>query len=178
MTFALARLAVTHIAACKSLLASLLDTFWVVKIIIWYQFPEATIKATKKTNVPPMKRELKMRNKMRSMTAAASIQSFFVSSSSSAFSRSSAATRNLVSIRLQILISRSSVLLKSMLAWSLSGWWLPSRWSSSPRAWFLSSLTLSGAIGFDLHGFMRRYAANLWQMTFACITRTIPSSAS
>ena len=85
-------------------------------------------KIKKKTVVPPTKRKLKARKQMRSMTAAASFQSFFISSSTSAFSRSSAALRSLVSKSVQILISRSSVLLKLA----------PGRCSSGAAKWLFS----------------------------------------
>jgi len=55
-------------------------------------------KTVKKREADPTKRKLKVMKRMRSTNAAANIQSFRISSSTSAFSRSSAALQSLVSI--------------------------------------------------------------------------------
>ena len=115
-----------------------------------------------------------MLKRMRSITAAAKIQSFFISSSTSAFWRSSAALRSFVSIISQILVSRSSVLLKSLFARNLSGCsarcLLSSRRFALLRACFSASSITGVVSGFELEAFMhRKDASRLQRITFSYI---------
>jgi len=115
--------------------------------------------AKKNIKVPAIKRKPKVRNRKRSMTAAASTQSFFASSSIVAFSRCLSALRSLTSNSLQILISRRSVLLKSVFADILSGaskrlTSLSSKRSALSR--FSALSILYGITGVDLVDFMQR----------------------
>jgi len=104
-------------------------------------------------SVPPTNKVLKVMNRMRSMTAAASFHSFFLSSSSSATSRSSDSFRNCARRRLRISTSSLSV--------------VPNVISTASTLFFLLP-TGDGVAGFN-EGFMRRQDASFIHMShFTC----------
>ena len=113
--------------------------------------------------VPPTNKVLKVMKRIRSITAAASFQSRFLSSSSSAISRSSASFRNCARRRLRI-STRSLSVVPSVAS---SYGWCELFWKSTASMLFFLLPTGDGVAGFS--GFMRRHDASLIQINhFIC----------
>ena len=136
---------------------------------------KATEKVTEKMRVPPTNKTLKVMKNMRSTAAAASFQSFFLSSSSSHISRSSAAFRFCDR-------SMSRISITTISSWSVvpdfvspAGCW-PTFWKFTASMLFFLLPTAGGVSGFD-EGLMRRYDASFMQIShFICRCTAIINS--
>jgi len=127
---------------------------------------KTTVKVMEKMRVPPTNKVLKVMKRMRSMTAAANFHSFFLSSSSSAMSRSSDSFRNCARRRLRISTSSLSVV-PNVISHGRG----PSFCKSTASLLFFRMPTGDGVAGFN-EGFMRRQDASFIHMSHFICPRT------